>query len=484
MSIKIRVLIPLIIIAILVASTVLVSNIILFSNYIDSKLYDDLNRALTEMLNEIDLLEVKAAHIASLYYANDPTIIRAMETENREILLNRAIQLSEETAVEFCVITDISGRVRVRSHAPQMYGDDALRMCSIRSALSGTPLATTEYDITMDMGACSSSPVYDVQGRLLGAVVVGFRLDTEEFVDKQKKIANCEITVFRGDLRVATTLINEDGTRVVGTKAPANIIQTVLVEGESHSGRVRIFDRNALARYIPILNPDGKAIGMLLVGHLLKEKTDTIWSFVEAGLLSALVVLLVSVLFISFITLRITEPIKIMLDKVHYDGLTGIYNRRYFDENLNRLLKSLSRSNGTLSLMMIDIDFFKKYNDTYGHSKGDDCLKIVAETLMQGIKRADDFIARYGGEEFAVVMPNTGEKGAESIANELLESIRSCNIPHKKSDIADHVTISIGVTTGNVDHTQTPDDYVKQADEMLYKSKQDGRNRITTQVFV
>jgi diguanylate cyclase (GGDEF)-like protein len=164
-------------------------------------------------------------------------------------------------------------------------------------------------------------------------------------------------------------------------------------------------------------------------------------------------------------------------DKIFYDPLTGIYNRRFFDENLKRIIKSLSRSGGLLSLIMIDIDHFKGYNDHYGHMAGDDCLKEVAATLTGTITRGDDFVARYGGEEFVVVLPNTGEGGARLIAEKLLENIRNRNIPHEKNEAADRVTVSIGVAFGHVDHTQSGDDYIKRADEMLYASKQGGRNR-------
>ena len=166
-------------------------------------------------------------------------------------------------------------------------------------------------------------------------------------------------------------------------------------------------------------------------------------------------------------------------EKAYYDSLTGIYNRRFFDENLEHYIKALSLTGGTLSLMMIDIDFFKKYNDTYGHIDGDNCLNIVAETLSANITRADDFVARYGGEEFAVVLPNTGEHGARFIAEKLLQSIRDHNIPHEKSDAANCVTISIGVVTGKPEYTQNAGGYIKRADEMLYMSKQNGRNRYT-----
>jgi diguanylate cyclase (GGDEF)-like protein/PAS domain S-box-containing protein len=169
--------------------------------------------------------------------------------------------------------------------------------------------------------------------------------------------------------------------------------------------------------------------------------------------------------------------LKTEAEKIYFDPLTDIYNRRYFDENLKRVISLLSRSSSSLSLMMIDIDNFKKYNDTYGHAKGDACLKTVAVTLKNSLTRADDFVVRYGGEEFAVVLPNTDEGGACLIADKLLKNIQEQAIPHETSDAADHVTVSIGVTSGAVKHTHNEDYWIRHADEMLYKSKQEGRNR-------
>jgi diguanylate cyclase (GGDEF)-like protein len=128
---------------------------------------------------------------------------------------------------------------------------------------------------------------------------------------------------------------------------------------------------------------------------------------------------------------------------------------------------------------MIDIDHFKKYNDTYGHSAGDNCLKAVASALSQCVIRNEDFVARYGGEEFAVILPNTDEKGAQVVAEKMLEKVRRCNIPHSASDIADCVTISIGGTTDVINHLQHGSDYIKAADKALYESKKNGRNRYT-----
>jgi len=164
------------------------------------------------------------------------------------------------------------------------------------------------------------------------------------------------------------------------------------------------------------------------------------------------------------------------------DQLTGIYNRRYLDGTLKKIIKFHSRI--TLSVLLIDIDYFKKYNDTYGHDAGDDCLRTIAVALSECMIREGDFVARYGGEEFAVVLPNTNKNGTQIVAERLLEKVRECKIPNKASDIADYVTISIGGTTAIVKHSQSPRDYIKAADRTLYKSKKNGRNRYTHEDFV
>jgi len=168
-----------------------------------------------------------------------------------------------------------------------------------------------------------------------------------------------------------------------------------------------------------------------------------------------------------------------LTDKVHYDALTGIYNRRYVEENLRRVINATARAGACLSVLMMDVDFFKRYNDTYGHSAGDKCLKSIAEVIAGSLSRPDDFAARYGGEEFAVILPNTDEIGARYIASRILNNVRERNIPHEKNEAADRVTVSIGLTTSAAIYDQMAADYIKRADEALYHSKRNGRNQCT-----
>ena len=176
---------------------------------------------------------------------------------------------------------------------------------------------------------------------------------------------------------------------------------------------------------------------------------------------------------------HLSNTIQDLFNKANVDPLTGLYNRRFMDSSMERVMGLLSRTDGQLSVLMLDIDFFKKYNDTYGHGPGDKCLQSVAHALSYTVSRVNDIVVRYGGEEFVIILPNTNSDGARKFAERLLKNVRELGIPHEKNDAAAYVTVSIGVTTGKVDHRQDLGMYIKRADEALYKSKENGRDRYT-----
>ena len=175
----------------------------------------------------------------------------------------------------------------------------------------------------------------------------------------------------------------------------------------------------------------------------------------------------------------LSKTIIDLFTKANYDAMTGVYNRRYMETLLQQNVEYLSRSNGMLSVLMVDVDYFKFYNDEYGHQAGDLCLTTIARTLSESVTRASDFVARYGGEEFIAVLPNTDESGARLIAVRIIENVRMLKMPHAKSAIAPNVTVSVGVTTGKVVFSQDIAGYIKAADDALYASKQGGRDRYT-----
>ena len=160
------------------------------------------------------------------------------------------------------------------------------------------------------------------------------------------------------------------------------------------------------------------------------------------------------------------------------DSLTQIPNRRCFDQYLNQEWIRLTREQASISLLMCDVDYFKSYNDTYGHQAGDRCLKIVAQAIKNTTKRPADLVARYGGEEFAVILPNTNLFGAVKIAEEILLEVFNLQIPHAGSDISQVVTISIGVVSQVPVRENSPETLVYRADRALYQAKTEGRNRL------
>jgi diguanylate cyclase (GGDEF)-like protein len=160
------------------------------------------------------------------------------------------------------------------------------------------------------------------------------------------------------------------------------------------------------------------------------------------------------------------------------DGLTGIPNRRNFDQFLAGEWKRSVRYSHTISLIIMDIDYFKRYNDFYGHTEGDECLKRVAKIISQTMIRSTDLSARYGGEEFACVLPETDYEGAITTANRIIKSIQNLQIPHEQSHIADYVTVSIGVASMTPQINEKALDLIEMADKALYEAKGNGRNQI------
>lgn len=161
------------------------------------------------------------------------------------------------------------------------------------------------------------------------------------------------------------------------------------------------------------------------------------------------------------------------------DSLTGLANRRHFDRALKDEVKRARRGDAALSLIIIDVDHFKLYNDNYGHTRGDYVLEVVAERLNQCMRRSQDLAARYGGEEFACILPNCSGEGARLMAERIRESIDALQLPHLFSPTTPRVTVSLGATTLEAGTPCSPDQLLSLADQLLYQSKASGRHRIT-----
>ncbi|MBP1933367.1 PAS domain S-box protein [Ammoniphilus resinae] len=176
---------------------------------------------------------------------------------------------------------------------------------------------------------------------------------------------------------------------------------------------------------------------------------------------------------------KLKEANEVLKNLSQRDGLTGISNRRYFDEMLQSEGKRASQNSYPLSLILMDIDCFKSYNDTYGHQGGDDCLRKVAEIVENELKRPGDFVARYGGEEFAIILPWTDREGAMHVAERIRSHVESLKIPHIGSEVKSYVTVSIGVATMIPSIFSDVSKLVEWADRALYTAKNNGRNQVS-----
>ena len=170
------------------------------------------------------------------------------------------------------------------------------------------------------------------------------------------------------------------------------------------------------------------------------------------------------------------------------DGLTGLANRRAFDEALEREWKRTVREGSQMSLLLLDIDHFKQFNDEYGHQVGDDCLRTVAAAIRGSVRRATDVVARYGGEEIVVILPSTDSSVALAIAEKVRHSIEALGLSHLgNTERGGNVTVSIGIATALARHGGTmkmPESLLLSADHALYKAKHDGRNRVTAALLI
>ena len=175
----------------------------------------------------------------------------------------------------------------------------------------------------------------------------------------------------------------------------------------------------------------------------------------------------------------VTHAYKLLEQYSHTDGLLRIANRKYFDERLTLECARAHRSRSPLDLLMIDVNFFKRFNDHYGHQAGDRCLQAVAAAVSSACRRATDFVARYGGEELSVILPDTDQEDTRRTAGKVCEAVSAMQVPHADSSVADHVTISVGAVSVIPEAPDMGEKLLGWADAALYRAKESGRNRVS-----
>ncbi|QGZ43341.1 diguanylate cyclase (GGDEF)-like protein [Pseudoduganella flava] len=339
-----------------------------------------------------------------------------------------------------------------------------------------------------------SRGIYSGDGRFLGVAVVTLRINFFERIYDELNI---------GDQGTVLLMLS-DGTVVYRRPFDEKLIGTDLSRGNIYNelrtrsvgsaflvakvdGLVRLYSFRRLEQ-VPIL----VAVG--------RTKDDILGNWRRSSTLIGAAALLICAIFAAFAAKLIRQLlIREELDRqlrvrageleqhniglhalAHTDQLTQLANRRRFDELLAQELRRAERGGTTVSLLLMDLDFFKQFNDQYGHVAGDDCLRRTASVLAAEIVRSGDLAARYGGEEFAVIMPNTGPAGAIAVAERIRLSLAALRIPHQHSATG-VVTASFGVATAGPARTgaYAPADLIEQADRQLYAAKNNGRNKVS-----
>lgn len=220
---------------------------------------------------------------------------------------------------------------------------------------------------------------------------------------------------------------------------------------------------------------------------LLKTLLEKRYNYSSRLILYILIFEFLSILFILFINVLFYNKNRKFIQKIEKltitDALTSLYNRRYFDLIFDNLLKSQKRTAQTLVFIMLDIDFFKQYNDTYGHQAGDEALKAVAMCLKSSLKRDGDLAFRLGGEEFGILCSGLNHSQAFDFANSIRKCVEDEKIEHKNNLASQHVTISMGLVVIEPEFVKGVNDIYRYADEALYKAKESGRNQVTVYYF-
>jgi diguanylate cyclase (GGDEF)-like protein len=288
-------------------------------------------------------------------------------------------------------------------------------------------------------------------------------------IDDDPIVVDILETVFDGDLRIVTASSGPEGIDKACAEKPDLILLDVRMPDIDGYDTCRQLKSMAETADIP------------LVFLTARIETDDEFKGLELGAIDYIAKPIIP----QIVRVRIQNHLLMkrqrdqLANMSMIDGLTGIANRRRFDDHMDQELRRAVRTKQPFSLLLMDIDDFKAYNDTYGHARGDDCLRTVAQAIGGHLRRPTDLVARYGGEEFAVVLPDTPLEHAYGLAEKIRLGIVALNIPHAKARAASHVTVSVGAATSTSETPLTKPQLIEAADAQLYASKRAGRNRVS-----
>jgi len=314
MNIKRRILIPMVILVVVCGIAVLISSIILFSRELNESMREKIDVAMKMVESEIDEMTAKA-RLAAFSVTDNQNLSEAITARDRDTLTEIAISLQVMAQLDFCVIVDSEGVVLLRTYALDMYGDSLAGESQIVSALDGMIVSYIVPGDVMRFSVMATAPVYDERMNVTGAISVGLRLDTQNFVYRLKDQTGCEVTVFLGTECVSSTITGEDGRAVLGTNA-AEDVSDVVLSGESFFDRIELSGKDMLAKYVPLYGAGNDIAGMVFVGYYTQGDTQKIQVFTLIGIVITLLVFAACVAIAMFISKAIEQRLQNMMDAV------------------------------------------------------------------------------------------------------------------------------------------------------------------------
>jgi len=314
MNIRRKIFLPMILLTVVCGIAVLVSSILLYNRELNEAMYKKINIAQNIVEEEIAELLNKAYIIAASmrYHQNMNEALAGNDIASVALI---ASSLRDMAQLDFCTVVDKNGIVLTRVHEPENYGDDFSGLPHIKSALNGVVESSIIQGVTIRLGVMAGAPIYDNDNNIVGAISLGFRLDSQNFAEKIKRVSGAETSVFVNDIRVAATTYDETGSYALGERIDNDIIEKVST-GEYYTIRIQPLGRNAIARYIPIIGADESILGIISVGLFIDEETGKILIFLISGLLITLAIILVCIYAARYISGIIEHRLTGMMKEV------------------------------------------------------------------------------------------------------------------------------------------------------------------------
>lgn len=318
---------------ILLIGVVVGDNVIEFNTYLNSNISSEITKANEVLGDRINDLKENSLSLAS-QLAMNTKVINAIETKDTKRILDDVKPIVESSKIEFVTITDEKGNVLARTHEPDKNGDSVLNQQNVKLALEGKPNSKIESGTQVKLASRSGVPVKNEQGKIIGVISTGYRLDSDAIVDYIKDRLNCEATIFLEDVRIATT-IQKDGQRVLGTKLDPKILEIVM-KNNKYIGEANILGSQYSTAYTTILSEDNKIIGILFTGRSVSEITNFKSNFIMNTIkISLVIVLIFSVFIYLYIDKKITKPLVRVVE--HFKAVAeGDFSKEILEKNLHR----------------------------------------------------------------------------------------------------------------------------------------------------